>query len=407
MTMKTSIITHDMVYIQGSNRVTEKLILGRDQFVSLGIQLEKVYTKDGVMFCNEYKPSDLGKVELTQSYKRKRIIIEKLKKIPFYNSYFGSKWSVKKNLKHDKKAAVNAIRLDNDKTDCYLIQGFYVAYYFLKYRNKNNKAKVIMVLHTDRDPLEQLLLKKQKLIGTKFERKLRGMFEFALKNSDNVVTICRSETEYLLENYDFKPSYITNGIEDINYAQSVTCKLSQDNKRINFVVVATVQYRKGQDILVDAINILPEAIRNKILLHIVGGGVDQQLISKKIFDYGLEDCCKMYGARQDISEILSQMDIFILTTRADTTPICIIEALRAGLPVISTAVGEIPIMIKNAGVLVEANVQSVAEVIANCVNGKYNLQGMALNSRKNYEKYYSLKTMINSYAELISGIFNK
>lgn len=399
--MKVSIITHDMAFIQGSNRVTEKLIFGREQFLNAGIELDKVYTKDGVMNCKEYKPSTLGKIELKTSYKNKRKIIELLKRIPIYNTYLGNKWSVNKNLKNDKRAALSAVKLDDNKTECYLIQGFYVAYYYLKYRKKSSRAKVIMILHTDRDPLEQLLLKKRKLIGTKYEKKLRAMFEFALKNADKVVTICHSETTYLKENYNYTSRYIINGIEDVKADKNIE-KLSVKNTKLNFVIVATVQYRKGQDLLIDALKLLPENYKDKIFLHIIGGGMDEQLISKKIIDNSLENCCKMYGPRQDVTELLSTMDVFILPTRADTTPISIIEALRAGLPVISTSVGEIPIMIKDAGIIIEAKVEDIVQVFIDCIEGKYNLLSMAENARNNYNQFFSLEKMIKSYSDLIN-----
>lgn len=400
--MRISIITHDMKYIQGSNRVTEKLILGKNQFASQGIVLDKVYTMDGEILCDTFKPEMLGAVETTSQYKKKRKTIEALKKIPLYNTAWGQLWSVNKSLKADKTAALMACKRKDRAVDCFIIQGFTVAYHYLKNRNETDKAKTVMVLHSDTDPLEQLLLKKPKIANTRKERQLREMFDFTMKHVDAVVTICHSETEYLKEKYDYDATYITNGIDDIKNGYEPLL-----NGRFNIAIVATVQYRKGQDLLIDALIDMSAEQRRKILLHIIGGGTDYELIKNRVEENGLSDCCVMYGARPDAAGLLKGMDAFILPSRSDTTPISIIEALRAGLPIISTAVGEVPYMVQDGGIIIKPEVQAVKNAILDFVDGKYNLSQMSCASRKRFEQDYMLDVMIDKYAKLLNDVNSK
>lgn len=398
--MKVSIITHDMKYIQGSNRVTEKLILGKDRFALENIELDKVYTMDGSISCDDYKPQMLGEIELTSRYKKKRKIIEALKKLPFYNSRWGHLWSVNKNLKADKEAALEACKRKKSDIDCFIIQGFTVAYYYLKNKEDFDRAKTVMILHSDTDPMEQLLMRKPKIAGTNKERQMRDMFDFALNNVDAVVTICHSETEYLKEKYGYNAKYITNGIDNI----AIERRIPIVEGRFNFAIIATVQPRKGQHLLIDALADMTFEQRNKIMIHIIGGGTDYDLIKHRITENGLDDCCVMYGARPDAASFLSGMDAFILPSLADTTPISIIEALRAGLPVISTAVGEIPYMVQDGGIIIEPKVQAVKQAILDFVSGKYDLKKMSIAARKRFEQDYMLDVMIDKYASLIKAV---
>ena len=397
--MRVSIITHDMKYIQGSNRVTEKLILGKERFGAAGIVIDTVYTMDGKIPCDLYAPEMLGQTELTDRYRKKRKIIEALKKIPLYNSKPGHLWSVNKSLKADRAAANEAAVRKETEVDCFIVQGFTVAYYYLKNRSQNDKAKTIMVLHSDTDPLEQLLLRKPKIAGTRKERQLRSMFEYSLRNVDAVVTICHSETKYLKEKYDYDSVYITNGIDDINSERRPI-----SNDRFNLAIVATVQARKGQDLLIDALSEMSAAQREKIMLHVIGGGTDFARIKHLIEEKRLNDCCIMYGPRPDAANLLNGMDAFILPSRADTTPIAVIEALRAGLPVISTGVGEIPYMVQDAGIIIDPEVSSVKKAILDFVDGKYDLLKMSDAARRRFEQDYLLDAMVDKYAQLITNV---
>jgi glycosyltransferase involved in cell wall biosynthesis len=53
-----------------------------------------------------------------------------------------------------------------------------------------------------------------------------------------------------------------------------------------------------------------------------------------------------------LQELYARSDVFVLPTAADASPHVILEAMAAGLPVISTPVGAIPEMVGSTGVLV-------------------------------------------------------
>ena len=54
------IITSDMHQLHGANKVTEKLILGREYFKENGFLLRYVISQDGIINCADYSESQLG-----------------------------------------------------------------------------------------------------------------------------------------------------------------------------------------------------------------------------------------------------------------------------------------------------------------------------------------------------------
>ena len=100
----------------------------------------------------------------------------------------------------------------------------------------------------------------------------------------------------------------------------------------------------------DLIKIMKMTIQkdSSITLLIVGDGPLKKDLEKQIFDHHLEKNIKLLGLRQDVESLLYISDAFILTSKWEGLPISILEAMAVGLPIISTAVGGIPEIIKDS-----------------------------------------------------------
>ncbi len=76
-------------------------------------------------------------------------------------------------------------------------------------------------------------------------------------------------------------------------------------------------------------------------LRLVGDGPDRAEVEATIRDLGLGDRVELLGVRRDVAELLAASHIGVLVSRQEGFPLVVLEAMRAGLPVVASDVGGI------------------------------------------------------------------
>lgn len=97
--------------------------------------------------------------------------------------------------------------------------------------------------------------------------------------------------------------------------------------------VGRLNYVKGHDLLIKAF--AKSAIRGW-KLYIIGEGKERKELEKTVECLGLEDRVFLPGMSESIGEYYQKCSIFVLSSRAEGFPNCLVEAMSYGLPVIST-----------------------------------------------------------------------
>jgi glycosyltransferase involved in cell wall biosynthesis len=119
------------------------------------------------------------------------------------------------------------------------------------------------------------------------------------------------------------------------------------NDKINFLTVARLEQEKGHEVLVKAISRLPEEIFEKVQFHFVGGGSEEPTLKAMIKNSGLDKKITFWGERKDVRKIFPLFDIFVFPSMRENFPFVILEAMDAGLPIISSDVGGIKEALKD------------------------------------------------------------
>lgn len=106
---------------------------------------------------------------------------------------------------------------------------------------------------------------------------------------------------------------------------------------------ARMDAAKGFHLQLEAARVLHE--KNLLgPLHFVWAGEGDQRTSleEKARAYSLADRVHFLGYRWDVCQLMGASDIFVLSTFHEALPLCIMEAMARGLPVVASAVGGIP-----------------------------------------------------------------
>lgn len=115
---------------------------------------------------------------------------------------------------------------------------------------------------------------------------------------------------------------------------------------ILFVCVARLAPQKNHKLLLKAFASGPAGDSRARLVFVGTGSLEAELRSEAS-RLGLADRVDFLGARSDIPELLGAMDVFVLSSDWEGSPVALVEAMAAGLPVISTAVGGVPELFEN------------------------------------------------------------
>ena len=130
-----------------------------------------------------------------------------------------------------------------------------------------------------------------------------------------------------------------------------------NTKKIKFVAAGRLHYQKGFDLLIEAYIHLPQYIIDKSELVIYGKGDELKKISKQIPKF-LKNNIKLYGEIENLVSVLTNYDIFILSSRYEGFGNVLVEALAADCFCISFNIEHGPneiLLNGELGILIEAN----------------------------------------------------
>lgn len=116
------------------------------------------------------------------------------------------------------------------------------------------------------------------------------------------------------------------------------------------LAVGRLHPQKGFAVLVRAAALLATGSRPVPLVVIAGEGPEREDLTAQITALGAP--VRLLGHRTDIADLLAAADLVVLPSRWEARALAAQEALRAGRPLVATAVGGLPELLGDAAVLV-------------------------------------------------------
>ena len=187
----------------------------------------------------------------------------------------------------------------------------------------------------------------------------RWLYQSATRH---IVTTGERLREQLIRDNRFRAASIVSvptGIDLARYAPAADkaqakARLGLDPARVYIGIVATLRSWKGHRYLVEAFAGMKQKHAHLLM---VGDGPGRDNLKQQVAQLGLEGRVLMPGNQADVAPWLQAMDVFALPSYANEgVPQALMQAMAAGVPVISTPVGSIGELVRHeeTGLMVPA-----------------------------------------------------
>ncbi len=166
--------------------------------------------------------------------------------------------------------------------------------------------------------------------------------------------------------------------------------------RLVFITVGALLPKKGHAVLLEAISQLPDDLRRRALFALVGEGSQRPPLEAQIARLGLTDVVHLLGLRHDVPALLAASDVYVVASHYEGLSLALLEAMQAGLPVISTQVAGSTLLVRPDinGLLVPIHdAPALSERLAYCLHHPTLLPIWGAASRAIVEEDFSAERM--------------
>lgn len=202
-----------------------------------------------------------------------------------------------------------------------------------------------------------------------------------------------------------KVSKIDNGISvptcdpEARHSVRAEFKVADDEQLV--VQLGRLAKSKRNDLLLEAVARLSPALRVKVLL--VGEGSERHALAERARELGLAARVILCGYRSDAHRILSAADLFALSSNKEGLPIVLLEAMALGCPIVATAVGAVPDVLRkdeNAWIVPADDARLFGQAIEEALTNRMLAQHRADRAKAEFFARFPRDVMGGHYLEL-------
>jgi glycosyltransferase involved in cell wall biosynthesis len=170
-------------------------------------------------------------------------------------------------------------------------------------------------------------------------RRLKQVFQ--VHSIDRYIAVSEDVKDWLCQNMhlpESKVRVVKNGVSprtiDNQPTAAIPVSVIAEVKRPIVLTTARLHAQKGINYLLAAAKLVPEAF-----FLIAGDGPDRADLQRHAKRIGVEEQVQFLGYREDIPQLLTSCDLFVLPSVYEPLGLSVLEAMAAGKPVIASAVG--------------------------------------------------------------------
>lgn len=244
--------------------------------------------------------------------------------------------------------------------------------------------------------------------------------ELIARSAAAFVAVSRADARRMVEIERIPPEkvrFIANGIPDppgTNGSSDIRRDLGIDPQAPLVGAVATLRPQKALDVLVRATALIVAELPDAKVI-VVGGGdeagaPEEERLRALIASEGLEDSFILAGRRSDVPDVLEALDLAVLSSDYEGSPLSVMEYMAAGRAVVATSVGGVPDLVEDGvtGFLVEPqDPAALADRVLGLLRDPLQADRMGIAGKARQQSEFSLEATVRRveelYDELLAG----
>ena len=172
-------------------------------------------------------------------------------------------------------------------------------------------------------------------------------------------------------------------------------------------VVCELRAQKALEVLFEAAALLlVEFPTLKVL--VAGDGPERARLEEGARRLGVADTVLFLGIRRDVPAVLAAVDVAVLSSDYEGSPLSVMEYMAAAKPVVSTRVGGVPELVAEDvhGLLVEPrDPEALAEAVARLLRDPALARRLGAEGRRRQQREFSLEAMVGRIEDLYEELW--
>ena len=142
---------------------------------------------------------------------------------------------------------------------------------------------------------------------------------------------------------------------------------------------------------------------------LVGSGPDQGIVEQRIAQLGISEAIRFAGRRPSVAELLSAFDVLVLSSRTEASPMIVLEAMAAGVPIVAFAVGNIPEVLtdQSAWLVLPTDTKALSRAIRDALDCPAEAARRARQAQRILSNHHSVEGWLEKIQQIYDTVAGK
>ena len=202
---------------------------------------------------------------------------------------------------------------------------------------------------------------------------------------------------------------VSNGIDTGPYRAFATTRAVRHKGPLRVGFAGRLSQEKGIDVFLQvALAVLQQ--EPEVEFVVAGDGPERAAAEAAIAQDGLSTRVRLLGRCERMAQFYGSLDVLLSTSRTEGSPMGLMEAMAAAVPVVATSVGDVPMLLKGGrcGLLAPSmDVQMLASAVLRLLREPVLRVALGRRGQDWVEQSFSAETMLRNYLSLYRQVLER